>query len=401
MKIAIFGSYNGGSIGDTAILLGLISSIFRILGDDVEISVLALGNLEINNELEELGQERKVKEVAIYRKFDNSIYGFGKVLNKGWRFLNRLNDRAPINEIRIRKILKTSDVLLIGGGNLVMDIYSNWPKILRLVCDLSIDECVPYSFVGVGSAPINTSQGKNDLLYSLNSAEDVYFRDSTSKSYCEDHLGFDRSLVGPDLAFGINSPHLFQADKENILMLNLAAVFSGRWPVTDLEKYNNYLSSMVFVVDKLCEKLDIKEVVIFNTNYPLDEFAGEEFIEIYKNFSKCSVSLRFMRGRETVSSLLNACSKAKFSLVTRLHAGIISRISGAHVFAIEYQPKVRDVLGSQTSHTVVESFDAVLSGSAFDSVAQIDTQNVSHENYIDYKDVDKLVSLVLKSPLSE
>lgn len=398
MKVAIFGSYNGGSIGDTAILLGLISSIFRVLGDDVEVTVLALGNLEINSELEELGIGLRVKEVAIYRKFDYSSLGVGKLLNKSWRVFKRLRDLPPVNESRVQCVLKDSDVFLIGGGNIIMDLYKTWPKLLKSICSLSKDLGVPYSFIGVGSAPINTFQGASDLLYCLESAESVYFRDLTSKKYCEDNLGFEKSVVGPDLAFGIDSHQLTQTDKENLLMLNLAAVYSKQWPVKDPEKYDKYLLNMVAVVDRLVESLGIKDLIIFNTNYPLDEAAAEDFLKKYKDTSNLPIPLNLIRGNNTVARLLTICSNAKFSLVTRLHAGIISKISGAHVFAIEYQPKVRDVLENQTSHTMVESFDAVLLDTAFKAVDLDCYSKVKFgRNCVEYGDVDDLIRLALKN----
>ncbi|MFL1464668.1 polysaccharide pyruvyl transferase family protein [Marinobacter sp. HN1S83] len=396
MKVAIFGSYNGGSIGDTAILLGLISSIYRVLGDDVEITVLALGELGINGELKELGLDRRVKEVAVYKAFDDSLYGGGEFLNKIWRFFKRLRKQSPINKCRARKVLRATDVLLVGGGNLVMDLYKNWPKILRTVCDLSRDEKVPYYFVGVGSAPINTLQGENDLLYCLKSAAGVYFRDASSKKYCEERLGFGDSLVGPDLAFGIKCHDLTRVVKDNVLMLNVAAVYSERWPVEDLKKYSDYLSNMVRIVDRLVESLGIEKVVIFNTNYPLDEFSSEDFLHQYKSTSNFPVDISLLRGRNTVSRLLAVCSRARFSLVTRLHAGIVSYISGVRVFAVEYQPKVRDVLNAQTSNTIVESFDSVLSGTAFDSLDQSLREKISNRDYVSDNDVDALMSLVLK-----
>jgi polysaccharide pyruvyl transferase WcaK-like protein len=401
MKIAIFGSYNGGSIGDTAILIGLISSIFRVLGDDIEVTVLALGKLGINQELEELGIEQRVEEVTVNKNFDGSLFGVGAFINKIWRLFKRFRDQPAINKKRIRKVLKDSDVFLIGGGNLIMDLYRTWPKLLKEVCDLSKDIGVPYHFVGVGSAPIDTIHGKNDLLHSLNSAESVFFRDSTSKRYCEEHLGFTESSVGPDLAFGINCTKLIQAEKKNILMLNLAAVYSERWPVEDLEKYNSYLSNMVILVDRLVKNLGVNELIIFNTNCPLDELASEDFIKKYTSFSRFPVFFKFIKGRKTVSRLLTICSEARFSLVTRLHAGIISNISGAHVLAIEYQPKVRDVLENQTSNSTVESIEAVLSGVAFESVGSSFSEAVWKRNYSNHSEVDNLLKLVFKKLLPE
>ncbi len=394
MKISIFGSYNGGSIGDTAILLGLISSIYRVLGEDVDVTVLTLGNVGVNEELEALGVTHRVREVAVNRKYSGLPLGCGKGLDKIWRYSKRLMALPPLNINKIKKILRGSNVLLVGGGNLVMDIFERWPRVLKTVCCLSKDLGVPYYFVGVGSAPISTIGGKSHLLESLKLAHGVFFRDRASKEYCETILGFDRSSVGPDLAFGIECSLGSEHRKENALLLNLASVYSDRWPVKDSRKYEEYLSNMVDLVDRLIKKLGIKEVVVFNTNYPLDEFASDDFLEKYGESSCVPVSLRVVRGKKSVAQLLNICSKAKFSLVTRLHAGIISKISGAHVLAIEYQPKVRDVLGGQTSTTMIESFESLLSGAAFSTIKRDFPSVATERDFVGENEVDRLLERV-------
>ncbi len=397
MNIVIFGSYNGRSIGDTAILLGLISAIFRIWGDKVEVTVLAMGCIGVNEELEGLGVKSRVKEIPVYRKLPEFPCGVGALLNKGWRYLKRLQGKPALNEGEIRRILQSADLLMVGGGNLLMDLYPAWPEILKLVCDLSKGLSVPYYFIGVGAAPINTEDGKRDLLYCLESSSGVYFRDVKSKIYCEEVLGFSNSYVGPDLAFGLEVSGLNEINKDDLLMVNLAAVYGNRWPVKDVHKYSTYLLNMVGVVDRLVEFLGVKELVIFNTNYPLDEFASDEFAKLYTENSRTPRPVNFVKGRNSVANLLNACSKAKYSLVTRLHAGILSKIAGAHVYAIEYQPKVRDVLQGQTSNTIVESFDSVLDGTAFRSVNH-DLNSLEPEmKCLDRSEVDKLLKLAIEN----
>lgn len=320
MKVSIFGSYNGSSIGDTAILLGLISSIFRVLGDDVEITVITFGSIGINEELAELGIKKRVKEISANRGFPDYSYGIGELLNRSWRYVKRIQRKSILNEGRVREGLRGSDILLIGGGNLVMDLYESWPRALMSVCNVSNNLHIPYGFIGVGSAPINTAQGKKNLLASLELSSGVCFRDSASKEYCAEHLKFYRSSVGPDLAFGIECPSVTQTDKADVLLVNLAGVYSECWPVKDQDKYSAYLSNMVDVVDRLVESLSIKELVVFNTNYPLDEIASEDFLNKYRDSSRAPVPLSLVRGRHTVASLLRICSQAKYSLVTRLHA---------------------------------------------------------------------------------
>ena len=57
MKIAVFGSYNGTSIGDTAILLGLLSCIARV-ESDVEVTVLTMGPIELDRDLARVGLKK-------------------------------------------------------------------------------------------------------------------------------------------------------------------------------------------------------------------------------------------------------------------------------------------------------------------------------------------------------
>jgi polysaccharide pyruvyl transferase WcaK-like protein len=84
-----------------------------------------------------------------------------------------------------------------------------------------------------------------------------------------------------------------------------------------------------------------------------------------------------------------------------LHAGIISSISGAHVLGVEYQPKVRDVLENQTSNSIVESIEAVLSGVAFESVGLSFSEAAWERNYSDHNEVDEFLKLVFKNLLPE
>ena len=64
-KIAIFGSYNGTSIGDTAILLGLLSSIERIYGSNIEVNVLLMNPINIKKECLPFGIKLNINEIII------------------------------------------------------------------------------------------------------------------------------------------------------------------------------------------------------------------------------------------------------------------------------------------------------------------------------------------------
>ena len=125
MKISIFGSYNKASLGDTAILLGLISSLYRLFGGKLVINVLVLKKININLELKEIGLNLLVNEVVIdkLKKESNPL----KILLL--KIKRRFFDKNILDRKKIRGSLLDSDYLFIGGGNLINTLFA-----LSLIC---------------------------------------------------------------------------------------------------------------------------------------------------------------------------------------------------------------------------------------------------------------------------
>lgn len=401
MNVVIFGSYNGGSIGDTAILLGLISALHRVCGAKVSVSVLSMGEIGIQAELDALEVPCTVREVPVYKAWHDDRSKFGKMINRGWRGLKRFSGQAALNRSAIRRELASADLLLVGGGNLVMDLFPRWPTMLSYVCDLAVEAEVPYHLLGVGAAPIDTDTGRTELLRVLNNADSVTFRDSVSRTYCEQVLAFTDGDTGPDLAFGIKPVTAEDTRKADQLMLNLAALYSPAWPEQDPALFKRYIDQYLSLTLDLCSRLNIEQVAIFNSNYPLDQLAVNAFCREFERLDPQSVKLSVMNGRYKVADLITACSEARYALVTRLHAGILSKISGARLFAIAYQPKVRDVLEHQTCHSQVVTLEDFLAGSALKAFSSIDftspTPGSEPEPKVTFRDVDRLILSITSS----
>ena len=83
-KITIFGSYNGGSIGDTAILVGLLSALKREYETSIDITIMTLGDFDIKLELETIGLDLPVKVFGISNRQNNkkSIGFYNRVKHK-------------------------------------------------------------------------------------------------------------------------------------------------------------------------------------------------------------------------------------------------------------------------------------------------------------------------------
>lgn len=393
--IVIFGSYNGGSIGDTAILLGLISSLQRVCAEPVSVSVLSMGEIGIQDELDALGISCQVQEIPIYKAWSDDRSRAGKLINRGWRGAKRLLGQPGLNNRKIRKAFQSADLLLVGGGNLVMDLFPRWPKMMHHVCTMATRHGIPYHLLGVGAAPIDTPVGKRELLDVLTGARSVTFRDDLSVAYCQNVLGFNNAHSGPDLAFGITPLCASTEKRHDQLMLNLAALYSPLWPEKKPETFEAYIGQSLSLVLRLCSELNIRKVVLFNSNYPLDQLAADAFSDAFSQQNSGGISLDLIPGRQKVAELITACGKAEYALVTRLHAGIISRISGAKLLAVAYQPKVKDVLSKQADMTLVAGLDELLAGSAF---TPMDTSRFSpSDRGVSSYDVDRLVHTVLNT----
>lgn len=341
-KIVIFGSYNGSSVGDTALLLGLISSINRVL-PNCNITVMTAKKIDINSEILTLGinLNSPIIEIPVfYNKSD--FYGiFGKLQWFPLRIYQKIFRKSIVNKRQVKKALKNADHLLIGGGNLIMDLFPDWPQILDDIISLAKGKGVKYSFIGVGAGPLNTGYGKEIFANQLKQAFRVYFRDEESLKLCEKELNIINSDISPDCVFGIDWPA--QTNENKTILLNVASVFGTRWPYKSKEKYTSYIKNIYDSTISIMEELNISKIVIYNTNYPLDE---EAVLSLLPLFQLHNIEVHYVEGALKVGDLLCVLNQSSIALITRLHAGLLAYVAGCRVFAIAYQPKVEDVLGS-------------------------------------------------------
>ena len=146
--IAIFGSYNKSSIGDKGILIGLIRTIFDH-DSDIKITIYCMDKEDIERELAGYNFSNKLQVVQIgtsplinnknrnKTSLDNYLLNFKVSLNtiaKNSRLFNYFWECFSILKkyfsFRKFNFVSKHDLLIIGGGNLLMDLYKTWPIIL-------------------------------------------------------------------------------------------------------------------------------------------------------------------------------------------------------------------------------------------------------------------------------
>jgi polysaccharide pyruvyl transferase WcaK-like protein len=272
---------------------------------------------------------------------------------------------------KVRESLLHSDYLLIGGGNLVMDLFSNWPGIMKAVCDLSYKLNVSYSIIGVGAGPIDTLKGKNILKQCLLQAENIYFRDSFSKNICKTELGYEKSFLMPDLALAIQYQQSTAIRRKNIILFNVASLYGNAFPkrYNAPDKLDGYVNGLVDLAKYINACHEFDEWIIFNSNYPTDVEGSQKFFnQLKKTNLKGNISI--LEGKKSVADLMMLGQSAMLAITTRLHAGIMVAHAGCELIGVAYQPKVTNVLKEYEITPFIIELDSIFNSNEYESTVK-------------------------------
>lgn len=339
MKLAVFGSYNGTSIGDTAILLGLLHGIAQAL-PDAQVTVLSMGPLDLSRDLAltDLGRPPRVVRANIRAAAEWPL------VRSAWWRLERvgLPLESAFNRARVRTVLEGQDLLIIGGGNLLMDLFEGGIALIENITAAAQAAGTPYVFAGVGAGPITQATSRERLRVCLAPARRVLVRDTPSQRICIDGLGRADTRCAPDLAFAMH--HSVPQCARVTLAVNVAAIGAPTWPVQDAGLYQSYLDGLARLVVMAAAQMQPARIEILTTNPAVDLEAGRDLAARLAGQTACSVSVPHIHD---VTDVLDAFSRAQLAIVTRLHAGIMAAHAGAKVLPIAYQPKVAAVLAEQ------------------------------------------------------
>jgi polysaccharide pyruvyl transferase WcaK-like protein len=339
-KIAIFGSYNGTSIGDTAILLGLLSSLEKIYQSDLKVNILVMKPINIKEECNKQNIKININEIVITEFIKpNNYISYIKLFFK--KIKNKFFNKEVIKKSTVDFALKDVDYLLIGGGNLIMDLYPQSPQLIKTICDIAISKNVKYSFIGVGAGPLNSDFGRSIFEKYLKQAEYVFLRDKDSLNLLQKKFKNINLFLIPDLALALSNTCKIKKMDRDTLLINVASVYGQGWPIEDNSKFLEYIKNMVEVTRELILSEQFKKIKLFYSNYPLDTQGGEVFID---ELRKYNIQVEVINKALTVSEIISLANGSKLTFVTRLHAGIMAYHGGSTIVAVAYQPKVKNVL---------------------------------------------------------
>ncbi|TDQ38683.1 polysaccharide pyruvyl transferase family protein [Aureibacillus halotolerans] len=350
-QVGIIGSYGGGSIGDEAILKGLLSMLDEHR-TAIDITVFTGNDNVTRTALGKAGEGISFVNWSAARPKAASVSSGGQqprsLIKQTFLAVKKASPTvaAYADEARRRakkmkrispKLFNGLDVLIFGGGNVLMDIYPTWVFFLQEVLAEAKNAGVPVVFLGVGAGPLKSAAAKHTMKKIVSTCF-VSVRDQGSADVIEKVTGV-APVVHADLALGLFREHEPLVRKSENLHIGVTVVpyyADFYWPTHSPEIYKAYTTNMGAVLDAVLVKHSQAKVTFFATNYPADEQVARQVQATMKTKDAVAVNSTHM----SVEALLDTTSEFDLVLGTRLHSLILSLCAGTNVVAANYQPKV-------------------------------------------------------------
>lgn len=220
---------------------------------------------------------------------------------------------------------RDSDIVLIGGGNLIHDLNIGTPIQFFLAC-LSVKiSGTSFFIVTIGAGPLVRKSSRLFVGIACSMSEGVIARDSRSYdelSSCPGMNNVLRKYLAPDPALLLCEGEVKEREHNpERPVVGLSVKFykePGRFPGGSEEAYNRYINRMKRLVVSLHDELNA-EVLLFST------VLWEDWDTVKKLYSKLS-SHEFVKINkiESLSEAMDLLSSVDLVVGTRLHSILLA-----------------------------------------------------------------------------
>lgn len=241
--------------------------------------------------------------------------------------------------------IKESEALIIGGGNMIFDMYKRTLGASRFDQYVSIAKKnnKPVFATSLGIGPFQTSFQLEQASKALRKCDYVTFRDNESyKLFMKDEKNsHSNASVAVDPVFSLPKVVVSHSEQRNIIGVNIInnPVYSNK------EIYSKVIEGYVLLIKRLNEKYNNK-IVLFST-----ETRDYEVIkDVYKQLNDTKmVTVEYIAN---TNQLFELYGKLNLLIGTRMHSMIIAYTQYIPIIGLSWQPKVKamfDVLNDNES----------------------------------------------------
>lgn len=363
-KLAVFGTFGVGNLGNECTLQAVLSNIRRFL-PDAEVTCIC-------SDPEAAAADYSIPAFPIrYAVPLGGLFGTHAQSKNVWmRGLRKLVHMltGPYRWYQAFRVLKRQDALLIIGLGMLGDFgisafglhydILGWALIAKL-CGCKLE------FVSVGVGPIRDPISRLFVKSALALGDYRSYRDVFSKEYLEGiHFSTKDDRVFPDLAFSLPHPPLTatqrRTEKKTIIGVGLIPYYGrrGRWD-DGICTYRKYVESIAGLTCKLMDYGYAVRLLIGDARYDHEirsdlrsslEARGQQYL------NECLIDDPAL----SVGELVLQLAATDLIVASRFHNVLLSILLGKPVVALSYHEKVASLMHefglSEFCHDV-ESFD--------------------------------------------
>ena len=338
MKIVIAGNYGADNLGDDLILEGLLRTA-REITTKAELTVLSA----------------KPKQTA--EKFNvHSAHKFPAGIRSLIKYF--LNGEFK----KTKKIVKECDYFILGGGGLFDETYKKSIFIWSIQAWFAYHYKKPVIMYGQSLNPLHSKYAKNKVKKLFRKADFIAMRDETSKSELKKLIKGKKIHVVPDLIFRIPNPTQENQDRKAQLLICLRTL---KEPTPKLEEGLTGFLNQVHKNTSLETKF-----VPFKKNK--DESLNKKILNELDEKEKAEI-LKFTSDTTSIKKLFAA---SKIVVGIRLHSILMAITTGTPFIAINYNPKVRNMLTSLGLEEFCLDVDEVTSTKLYEMLGKLRNREI-------------------------
>ena len=317
IKIGIVGNYGNNNNGDEAILAGILNQI-KSIDRNCDITIFS-------NTPSDTIERYNVKAKKFKYKKGNTLSSIIYTL------------------VRVYRNIKEIDLLIIGGGQLLMDLYSRGPLFYAMYSILGKLAGKTVIYHAVGAGPISTKRGKFFIGLGLRNATSISVRDIESKNLLDGKYGIgDKLILASDPAFFLEIQESKKKQTNKTIGFTTLPYFNGvYWPGEDMDKYNRYIGVLQDTIEMILDNSDYT-IILFSTSYPADTISSTDLYNRIKSKNKNRLINR--TDHLQPKGLLETINECDLIIGTRLHSLILAVVGEKPIIGIEYQLKVRSFM---------------------------------------------------------
>jgi polysaccharide pyruvyl transferase WcaK-like protein len=339
MRIAFFGNFGVGNIGNEASLLAALN----IVGERYPLAQLIV----VCPNPEMVAAEHGVEAVNL-----NALSGRSPAANILEKVLRKIKRRliSPFSWLSIYFFLRDVDIMIVPGTGILDDFKlgpsSPWPRQIHRWSFLTRVSGTLLFFAGIGAGPIDHPRYLSLMTLALSCCDECSYRDQVSLEFMES-VGRDtsRDKVTADIVFSFLTRETIDEEVEvqrKGLRVGLGLMSYNGWsdkPEIEAEIYENYLSTMVGFTHHI---LGLGHSISLLTGDRADQPTVDNYLSrIEVSHSQEQLFLSPINDFHSLRIQIRECDVV---VATRYHNAIAALMEGKPVLAVGYAEKFRELL---------------------------------------------------------